>query len=216
MVVAAPRVGPNVYSGTLYGATGPPFGSVPFNPGQVVGTAVGTATFTFTDNDNGTFARTVGAVQQTKNISREIFSAPVPVCTWGALANLALAPNVQDLWWAAPPGSESGWGLQLVQQGNVVFGAWFTYAADGRPTWFVFAAVRTAPNVYSGRVFTARGPAFNTVPFNPANISPTDVGAATLSFSDGANGTFAYSVNGIEQSKPITREVFAPPDTVCQ
>jgi predicted dienelactone hydrolase len=216
MVVAAPRTGPNVYSGTLYRATGPPFSSVPFNPAQVVGTAVGTATFTFTDNDNGTFAYTVGAVQQTKNITRQILSLPVPVCTWGALADLALAPTVQDLWWASPAGIESGWGLQLVQQGNIVFGAWFTYAADGRPTWFVFAAVKTEPNVFSGRVFTGRGSPFNAAAFNPASVIATDVGAATLTFADGANGTFAYSVNGFEQTKPITREIFAPPGTVCQ
>ena len=216
MVVAAPRVGANTYSGTLYRATGPPFASVPFNPGQVVGTAVGTATLAFADHDNGTFAYTLGAVQQTKSITREVFSSPVPVCTWGALANLALASNVQDLWWAAPGGSESGWGLQLVQQGDVVFGAWFTYAADGRPAWFVFAAARTEPNVFAGRLFTARGPPFNAAPFDAASVVPIDVGAATLAFGDGANGTFSYSVNGIAQTKAITREVFAAPGTVCQ
>ena len=80
----------------------------------------------------------------------------------------------------------------------------------------MFAAEKTGPNVYSGRLFTARGPPFNAVSFGPANVVPTDVGAATLTFSDGANATFAYSVNGIEQTKAITREVFAPPGTVCQ
>jgi hypothetical protein len=36
-----------------------------------------------------------------------------------------------------------------------------------------------------------------------------------LRFSDGANGTFAYTVNGVAQTKAITREVFVSPGTVC-
>ena len=42
------------------------------------------------------------------------------------------------------------------------------------------------------------------------------MGAYTLTFSDGANGTFAYTVNGVSQVKAITREVFVTPGTVCQ
>ena len=44
----------------------------------------------------------------------------------------------------------------------------------------------------------------------------TAVGTATLSFSDGNNASFAYTVNGISQTKAITREVFQNPGTVCQ
>jgi hypothetical protein len=40
-------------------------------------------------------------------------------------------------------------------------------------------------------------------------------GSATFTFTDAANGTFAYSVDGITQSKPITRFVFALPATTC-
>ena len=39
---------------------------------------------------------------------------------------------------------------------------------------------------------------------------------ATFTFADGNHGTFAYTVNGVSQSKPITREVFVSPGTVCQ
>jgi hypothetical protein len=39
---------------------------------------------------------------------------------------------------------------------------------------------------------------------------------AAFSFTDASNGTFAYSVNGISQTKAITREVFVPGVvTVC-
>ena len=72
------------------------------------------------------------------------------------------------------------------------------------------------PGVFSGQLFRTTGPAFNAVPFNPANVMPTAVGTATFTFADGNNATFAYTVNGVSQSKAITREVFRAPGTVCQ
>jgi len=64
----------------LYRTTGPPFNAVPFNPAAVVGTAVGTATFTFANGNSATFAYTVNGVAQMKTITREIFRAPGTVC----------------------------------------------------------------------------------------------------------------------------------------
>ncbi|MBS0319741.1 MAG: hypothetical protein JSR18_04305 [Proteobacteria bacterium] len=80
LVVGAPKVELGVYSGTLYRTTGPPFNSVPFNPALVAGTPVGTATFTFTDGNTGSFDYTVGDVAQTKAITREVLVPPGTVC----------------------------------------------------------------------------------------------------------------------------------------
>ncbi len=41
---------------------------------------VGSATFTFTDADNGTFTAVVGGVTQTKPITRLAFSTPSTTC----------------------------------------------------------------------------------------------------------------------------------------
>jgi hypothetical protein len=35
----------------------------------------------------------------------------------------------EGIWWNA---SESGWGLNVAQQGNVLFATWFTYDTSGR------------------------------------------------------------------------------------
>ena len=40
--------------------------------------------------------------------------------------------------------------------------------------------------------------------------------AATVTFADGNNATFAYTVSGTAQTKPITRQVFSPPGTICR
>jgi lysyl endopeptidase len=108
-----------------------------------------------------------------------------------------------DLWWNP---AESGWGLNLIQHpSGIIFGVWYTYDADGKRTWFVLPSGSwTSANVYTGPLYATAGPAFNG-PFDPLQVRRNLVGAATLTFSDAANGTFAYSVNGVSGVKSITR-----------
>jgi len=54
------------------------------------------------------------------------------------------------------------------------------------------------------------------VPFDPAKVVASEVGTASFTFADGSHATFTYTVSGVTQSKEITREIFAPPGTVCQ
>ena len=214
LVMTAPKTAPNTYSGSLYTTTGPAFNAAPFNPAQVAATAVGVGTLTFNDANNGNFAYTVNGIAQNKAITRQVFGS-LPSCAT-ATGSLAVATNYQDLWWAAPAGSESGWGINFTHQGDTIFATWFTYDVDHTPMWLVVTAPKTAPGVYSGTLYRTTGPAFNALPFNPANVMATAVGVATFTFSDGNNATFAYTVNGISQNKAITREIFAAPGTVCQ
>ena len=60
--------------------TGPAFSAHPWNKAQVAQQEVGSATFTFTDADNGTFTAVVGGVTQTKPITRLAFSTPSTTC----------------------------------------------------------------------------------------------------------------------------------------
>jgi hypothetical protein len=46
----------------------------------------------------------------------------------------AQATNYQDMWWNP---NESGWGLNLTQQGDTIFAIWFVYDVAKRGTWFV-------------------------------------------------------------------------------
>lgn len=205
--------GPGTYSGTLYRTTGPPFSANPWDPALVTRTAVGAATFSFADANNGTFSYVVNGIAQSKPITRLVFSTP-PVCAEGA--SHGAAPNYQDLWWRSPAGSESGWGLNIVHQGDIVFATWFTYDASGRGLWIVMEGSRTAAGVYSGSLYRTTGPAFSAIPFDPALVSRIPVGTATLTFSDASTGTFAYTVDGISQAKPIIRLIYALPATVCR
>jgi len=214
LVMTANQSAPNVFTGTLFQTRGPAFNTVPFSPSAVSATAVGSGTLTFNDANNGTFAYTVNGVSQTKAITRQVFG-PQPTCTFGAQSNLALATNYQDLWWASPANSESGWGINFTHQGDTIFATWFTYDLDGTPLWLVVTANKSAAGVYSGTLYRTTGSPFSAVPFDPSRFVATPVGTATLTFTNGNAASFAYTVNGVSQTKAITRQVFTNPGTVC-
>jgi hypothetical protein len=211
------EIGTNRFTGTLYRTTGPSLGA-PFDPGQVQRIAVGTGTLAFTDGDNGTFSYTVNGVSQTKTITRFAFGA-LPTCTWSVLSNLALASNYQDTWWATG-GAESGWGVNLTQQGDVIFATLFTYDLDGAALPLSATLTKVGPGRYAGDLIKTAGPPFSAVPFDPDAVTRTVVGTATATFSNGNAATFFFQVNDrgtiVVQTKSIERLVFRPPGTVCQ
>jgi hypothetical protein len=213
------RTAANTFTGTIYRTTGPPFNAVPFDPGQVAHLPVGTAILTFVDGNNGRFDYAIGGIAQTKSITRQAFG-PLPTCTFAGLPNLALATNYQDIWWAAPAGVESGWGINFTHQGDVIFATWFTYDSDDAPTWLSATLARAGQGVYTGTLLRTIGPAFNAVPFNPSAVIRTEVGTASLTFTNGNDGSFAYQLNDgskvVAQVKGITRQVFRDPGTACQ
>jgi hypothetical protein len=166
--------------------------------------------------DNGTATATVDPYFQI-----------APDSTYASQYNLQFSPGIsqtppvasnhEGLWWASPRDSESGWGINFAHQGDVIFATCFTYDATGKAWWLFSVAAETAvPNVYSGLVKTATGPAFNAVPFDSNAVVRTTVGNATITFADGNHARFDYTVNGVVQSKNLTRQVFAQPGTVCQ
>ena len=224
LVMTATKTSEGVYSGTLIQATGPAFDAMPFpplgSPGGAILTAVGTGTLQFSDTNAGTFSYTVNGVSGSKSIVRQVFG-PLPTCVYSAQPDFSTASNYQDLWWATPGGSEAGWGINLTQQGDTIFATWFTYDHDGAPMWLVATAPRTAAGTFAGTLLRLTGPPFSTSPFpplgSPGGAVSSAVGTVTFTFADGGNGTFAYTVNGVTQSRQITRELFAPPaGTLCR
>jgi hypothetical protein len=203
----------DTYTGTLYKTTGPAFSSVPFDPHAVTVTPVGSVTFAFTDLNNGTFTYTYNGTTQGKSITRQIFDARVPTCVSNGTP--AQPFNYGDLWYKSPAESEAGWGVNVTHQGDILFATWFTYDAAGKGMWLVMSrGDKTADGTYSGPLYRTTGPAYNAVPWDKNQVHLTQVGTATFTFTDFSNGTFAYTVNGVSQSKTITRQRFKTP-TAC-
>lgn len=150
-----------------------------------------------------------------------------------------VAEKFTGLWWNAPSGSESGWGISVDHQGETVFAAWATYDAGGSPTWFMMPNATHAvagsdnpwyffgyPNSYVGKVYRVTGPAFNSVPFDPSAVTATIVGTGGLRFStnpddvafnNGDNSGFWFSNadGSIYVNKAITRQIFGNSVPVC-
>jgi YVTN family beta-propeller protein len=209
------NTGPSTYSGTLFRTTGPSFDAVPWNPSEVKSTPVGTATFAFTSADRGTFTYTVNGITQSKAIIPLAFSSPMPNCTTGGTAGATT--NYQDLWWKSPAGSESGWGVNIAHQGDILFATWFTYGANGKGRWLVMSAgVLIGPNQYSGDLYQTTGPAFSSQPWDPARVTRIPVGTATFTFTDSENGTFMFELEGASRTHAITRLAYSLPATLCR
>jgi hypothetical protein len=113
------------------------------------------------------------------------------------------AENRTALWWNS---AEPGWGLNVNHQGNKVFATLFTYDAGG-PTWLVMSSgERQADGSYQGTLYRTQGPAFNASPFGA--VTTTAVGNMRLAFS-GTNGlALAYSIDGVQVARSLTRQEF--------
>jgi hypothetical protein len=217
--MTANRIGTNAYSGTLYRTTGPALDAVRFDPAQVQRIPVGSATLRFSDAGTGAFDYSYNGIAQSKPITRLAFG-PMPTCTFGGPSTPAAATNFQGNWWTAG-GAESGWGVYFTHQGENVFASWFTYDSDGTPVWLSATAARVGNGVFSGTLVRTTGPAFNATPFDSGRVQRTPVGTLTVTFADGNNATFAYTVAfgnpqaRVTQSKQLTRMVFRAPGTTC-
>jgi hypothetical protein len=204
------RSGENAWSGALHRTSGPSYDATSYDVGKVQYAEAGTAYFSFSDDDNGTFVATVNGITITKSITRFKYAATLPTCAAGAPSGT----NFQDLWWRSG-GGESGWGVNITHQGDVLFATLFTYDRDGSPMWIEGSSlVRTSNGTYSGMIDRTTGPSFGQS-FDASRVAREPLGTMTVSFSDAANGTLSYSVNGTQITKPVTRYVYATPATSC-
>ena len=124
-------------------------------------------------------------------------------------------PYTTSLWWNP---NESGWGLNLNQQGSTLFGTLFTYDSARAPLWLVMpAGTLQADGVsFAGDLYRTTGPAFNANPFTPIGAGNiTRVGTMTVSLSQANAGTLTYTVNGAQVQKSIQRQVYGSRSATC-
>ena len=195
------------FAGNVYSTKGPSFQAA-FDAHGVTPSLIGTGWIALDDADHmrANFAET-----GPRALVRQQFG-PLPTCTFGQLADLTAATNYTDLWWNP---NEPGWGINLAHQGDTIFAAWYTYAADGNPLWLVVTAIKTDHGTYEGDLYQATGPAGPTV-------KAAAVGAATFTFTNGNSASFSSSVElpgmaaPVTQVKSITRQVFTAPGAACR
>ena len=150
--------------------------------------------------------------------------AALLLCT-SLIADPAIAASYStdqsDLWWADPPGSENGWGIELVQRKDTIFATMFVYGDTGAPTWYVATMgplVVVGALAWSGDLYTTSGPWFGAVPYNPALFTFRKVGTMAWkvpSFPSATSvirGTLTYDVDGVPVTKSLIRETLVNED----
>jgi hypothetical protein len=157
------------------------------------GAPVGSGTLTFIDANNATFDYTINGVTAKKNITRFTYSTQ----------DLAPKITVKDIWWGGE--RENGWGLTIAQQDRTLFAAWYTYGPDGKPIWYTMQNGTFIGTSYVGQLFTATSSPWLGVPYDAQAFRSQLVGTMTLDFRDQNNATMTYTVNGVTQTKLITR-----------
>ena len=117
-----------------------------------------------------------------------------------------LTIDYTDLWYASPAESQAGWGVNVIQQHDVIFATLFVYGSDNTPRWYVASnVVATGQTTFTGQLFQVANGTYFGAPW--VGISGvTAVGNIAFTFTSATNGTMNYSVNGVNVSKSIVRQ----------
>jgi hypothetical protein len=183
------------YTGDLYIPTGAWFGN--YDASRLnVGGPVGAATLTFSSKDSATLVYTVRGASGTKTLQRQVFD------TTGTIAG-----NFAGLWWGGA--AQNGWGLSIAQQGDTLFNVWYTYDAAGHAAWYVMPGGSwITPRTYSGPLYRTRGSRWADRTYDPSQLVVERVGTMTIAFDNQNDAYLTYVIDGVEQTRSITRQPF--------
>lgn len=119
------------------------------------------------------------------------------------------AATMSDLWWNS---NESGWGVNIIQQQDIVFLTLFVYTPSGQPTWYVGPATTlvsssSTQRTFTGGLYATTGPWFGAF-FNPNAVGVRQVGNVTFTATSPVRGTLTYTVDGVTVTKAIQRQTW--------
>ena len=120
----------------------------------------------------------------------------------GPVRATAYSTDYSDLWWNP---AESGWGIQFVQQANVIFATMFVYDAQGNPTWYTATLDPAGGPLWRGDLYVTRGSWFGGS-FDAGNTGYRRVGRMNASFATPTSAALAYDVDGVNVAKAIQRQ----------
>jgi hypothetical protein len=182
-----------IYTGSVYAPTGSPFFA--YDASRLnVGSAVGTVKLTFVDYNDAIIDYVIGGVSGVKYVTREMF---------------ADGPGMQqdrsDLWWGGM--AQNGWGITIRQQASTLFSVWYTYDANGAPTWYVMpGGTWSDASTYEGRLYRTSGSPW-AGDYDASKLQVIDAGPYRIQFTGDA-ATLDYTADGHTGSISLAREPF--------
>jgi hypothetical protein len=109
-----------------------------------------------------------------------------------------------DLWFNP---AESGWGVNVIQQGNTLFATLFVYGTDQTARWYVASGLTGSTTNFSGPLYQTTGQYFGQVWLGAGPV--VQVGTMTFNFNTPTTASLTYSVNGVTVNKAVQRQTFA-------
>jgi hypothetical protein len=182
-------------------------------------------TGTYSCNDGRTGSFSMLDVDVTKHgITSRFEGNRIPASMNGSMVGQRTTASIRgdgwrtDLWWAP---AESGWGFNVIEQGDNLFGTLFVYDGSGQPRWYSAsdlaynAAASPPPDAasdssgkYTGTLYESTGPYFGTS-FNPAAVTRRQVGTIAFEVFGDRTGYLTYTIDGVTLTrKPLDRATF--------
>jgi hypothetical protein len=144
-----------------------------------------------------------------KNLLRAAAFA-VAIATSAVTHATTFSTNYTDMW---GNDQESGWGLFIDQQADVLLGTLFIYDKFGIAAWYTVQWRVGSDNggqpSYSGTLYQTSGPALGQ-PYDPSIVKYREVGQANIEFGDEAHALLTYTIDGAGAVKQVKRLTFAP------
>lgn len=185
----------NICSGQVTTATGSWLGN--YDASKYTPTTIGSAMLRFNGAGAAVFEWDIGGKRAQKSISRLTFGGGVAPST----------TNYSGVWSGGT--SQNGWGLALFQQQATIAGAWYTFDNAGKAVWYLLnGGSWSADGSYVAPLVRATGSPLIGATYNPALFKPETAGTLTLRFAADGTAAMTYTVDGVTQTKQITKLAF--------
>lgn len=116
----------------------------------------------------------------------------------------ASAANYQDWWWNP---AQSGMGLNVGHQENMVAVSWYLYGSDSKGEFLVFSGPLNG-NAMTGSLYRYTGPRPGPG-FSPGDVDATAVGSATITFTTDSTAVMSYNFDGLSGQLNLQRFTFS-------
>lgn len=117
--------------------------------------------------------------------------------------------NQSDAWWVP---AESGWGINVLQQGDALVLMFYVFDDDNLPVWFRGVTTRVAENDYRGTVYLDRGTSYREVQFGPIPQPSQAVGEVRFQPTSLYDAVLTYTIGSTTAAKALSRLPFAAGD----
>jgi hypothetical protein len=115
-----------------------------------------------------------------------------------------------DGWWVP---SESGWGMNVLQQGSTLVLMFYVFDEQNAPVWYLgTATLDTTTGVFGGPLTYHRGTHYMGVVFGPVLFSPQTVGEISFQPTSAYTATVSYTIGTTTINKSMQRLSFMPMD----